>query len=354
VVRAITLLAAFVLSVVLLPGSPIGERSSSGGARAGWTRLAAPPRTFSAVAWTGRYLVAWGGSYADGPHADAARYDVPAGRWRRVPRAPLAARDWGSAVVWTGSRVLLWGGGEADRRFADGAALDPEGLTWTRLPAAPLPPRAPAAWAWTGNEFIVWGDRSRSARRYDGAAYDPQRRSWRPLPRAPLALNQVSSVWIGGELLIYGAWLDGNNQSRTRFAQGIAYRPATNRWRVLPSFKLSPQASSVALAGTRVLAWDYVLHAGLYDPTSDRWFRVAPLPFRAAECYPASVSLGDRVFAWYCGRSALFDPSSRTWTTVQAPRQGFTGGALVAAGSRAFLLGRPDRGGPPELWAYMP
>jgi hypothetical protein len=340
-VRAITLLAALVVSVVVLPGSPLGEPSSA----AGWSRLASVPRLFGAYTWTGRYLVGWGGSYYRGrPQADGSLYDNASGRWRRIPPGPLAARE-SAAMVWTGSRVLFWGGEANGRPFADGAALDPDSLTWTHLPAAPLSARTPAASAWTGAEFIVWGDRSRSRRARDGAAYDPVRRRWRRLRRAPIALNAVSSVWIGGELVIYGAWLDHNNHSRRASAQGIAYRPTANRWRVLrPFFSLSPQASSVAAAGGAVLVWDYLLEAALYEPRSDRWIRLPHLPLDPAECRSSSAPLGRVVLAWYCGRGALFDVSTRRWRTLrQPPIRTFS--ALVAAGSRALLVG-------PALWAY--
>jgi hypothetical protein len=347
-VRAITLLAALALSVVVLPGTPVGERSPG----SGWSRFAAPPREFEELAWTGRYLVGWGGSYIDGLRADGARYESASGRWRRVPRGPLAARE-RAATVWTGSSVLIWGGETADRRFADGAALDPDSLTWSRLPAAPLSARSPAASAWTGTEFIVWGDARRAGRARDGAAYDPARRRWRRLPPAPLALNEATSVWIDGELVIYGAWLDHNNHSRRASAQGIAYRPSTNHWRVLrPFFSLSPQASSVAAAGDALLVWDYLLEAALYEPRSDRWTPLPRLPLRAAECSPSSAAIGGVVLAWYCGSGALFDVDARRWTLVPPPRRGLGLDRPVAAGARVYLLGRPLGGGPPELWAY--
>ena len=335
------------VSVLALPG---GSPS-----RDGWVRLPAPPaRAGGALVWTGRELVAWGGSYAaGGPRADGALYDAAAGRWRLVPPGPLRARE-RPAVAWTGSQVIIWGGEAGRRRFADGAELEPQSLTWTRLPPAPLSPRVPAAWAWTGSEFLVWGDVSRSEHRRDGAAYDPRRRTWRVLPRAPFALNQVSVAASHGEQVIYGSWLDGGNHSRTPMAVGLAYAPASDRWRVLPRFQLSPQASSVAVAGAQVLAWDYVLGAGLYDPVANRWARVRRLPLAAAECYPASATVDETVIAWYCGQGAVFDVRSRRWSRLPAPRRGLAFAAPVAAGSRALFLGRPDRGGAPELWAYTP
>jgi hypothetical protein len=357
-VRKLTILAALIpVSLLVLPGRPLGDRAPTGRVSSGWSQLPAPPQSFGALAWTGKYLVSWGGSYAaGGASADGALYDVTARRWRSIPRAPLGAREW-PAVTWTGSRVLVWGGwreGREGRRFADGAALDPQTLAWTRLPRAPLSPRSPAASVWTGKELDVWGDVSRSSHRRDGAAYNPRRQSWRRLRAAPLALNQVSSVWMQGEWIVYGAWLDGNNESRTKYARGMAYEPATNRWRILHRFRLSPQAASIAVAGTHVLAWDYVLGAGLYEPRNDRWTRLPRLPLSAAECYPESATVGAIVFAWYCGRGALFDVSSRRWSRLSGPRRGLTHGKVIAAGSRAFFLGHPDRGGPPELWAYTP
>jgi hypothetical protein len=132
----------------------------------------------------------------------------------------------------------------------------------------------------------------------------------------------------------------------------MAYTPASNRWRVLRRFALSPQASSIAVAGARLLVWDYLLDAGLYDPSADHWLRLPRLPLSEAECSPASTTVRDTVIAWYCGGGALFDVRSRRWSRLESPRRGLGLEAPVSAGSRALFLGRTSGGGPPELWAY--
>jgi hypothetical protein len=318
-----------------------------------WTRLADPPFTRSGTARvaTSRGLIVWGGSAQNGSFAaDGARYDLTTGRWRRLPRAPIAGRA-DPAAVWTGSSLIVWGGwAHGGRALGDGAAYA-DGR-WRRLPRAPLSARAPAAWAWTGKEFLVWGDTSRLRSTRDGAAYDPATRRWRSLPRAPLALNQVSAIFSHGELFAVGAQLDDGNSARTRFAQGIAYDPRADRWRVLRAYSLSPQASTISAAGRDVLVWDYVLGAGIYDPRRRTWSKVTSPPLRASECYPTSATVGGFALGWYCGTGALFDAAARRWRPV-APPGGVVLDSPVGVGPIALLLGMRG-GGSAELWEYRP
>ena len=101
--------------------------------------------------------------------------------------------------------------------------------------------------------------------------------------------------------MIFGALLDGRNHSKTRYARGIAYNPRSDAWRMLPSSRLSPQASTIAWTGAEIVAWDYELQAAAYASTRDRWRALPPLPLGASECYPESIRVGAVVFAWYCG-----------------------------------------------------
>jgi hypothetical protein len=324
-------------------------------APSGWSRLPDPPflRSGSAHVWTGRELLVWGGAEPDGAfRANGASYDAGLRRWRPIPRAPLAGRD-GPAAVWTGSELLVWGGSAGYRVFADGAAFDPASGVWRRLPQAPLKPQLPAAWVWTGTKFMVWGDASRVRAARDGAAYDPGLNRWRRLPRAPFALNQVSTVWVAGRMVVYGALLDGGNHSRRRYARGLAYLPARNRWQVLAPFPLSPQASTITAVDGKAVVWDYILDAGLYDPGANRWMRLPSLPLRAAECYPSSATVVDTALGWYCGTGAVLDPRTRRWRRLEPPERTDLD-APVAAGSVALFLGSSSTGHRRELWAYRP
>lgn len=79
-----------------------------------WRRLTPLPRPrIGAVAlWTGTRFVLWGGQSppADTPGGlrDGVAYDVRTNGWSSIPRAPL--RSSGSAVAWTGRSLIVFGG----------------------------------------------------------------------------------------------------------------------------------------------------------------------------------------------------------------------------------------------------
>lgn len=322
----------------------------------GWTRLSAPPftRARAVSVWTGHELIYWGGDtdFGGTSHADGAAYDPAEGAWRVLPKGPLSGRS-SAGAVWTGTEVLIWGGGTSGAK-GDGAAFNPSTSSWRMLPDAPLGPRDPVAVVWTGREMIVWGDASRQAAAVDGAAYDPGAGRWRELPPAPLALNLATAVWTGEEMLVYGALLDGNNRSETEHAQGIAYRPGTNEWRVLPPFSLSPQASTAVWTGDELITWDYDLRAGAYDPAGDRWRHLPDLPLRFYECYPQGAQAGEGfVLAWHCGQAALLNLSTGRWRALpEALPEIF--GRPVSAGFVVLFAGAAHEGVANALWAYKP
>lgn len=307
---------------------------------AGWSRLPAPPfpRARVAPVWTGREVIIWGGETEFGGthHADGAAYDPRTEEWSVLPPSPLSPRS-SPAAVWTGQEMLVWGGWDGNA-VGDGAAYKPETGSWRMVPPAPLGPRVPAAAVWSGREFLVWGDASRSQEARDGAAYDPEADRWRSLSPAPVALNEASAAWTGAEMIVFGALLDGNNWSKRKYAEGIAYDPEKDQWRRIASHPLSPQASWTTWMGEELLVWDYELKAGAYDPARDSWRRLAELPLNFSECYPRSVRVGHTVFAWHCGGpAALFDVRSERWTVVPPPDATVWGSPLGVANAVAFV-----------------
>jgi hypothetical protein len=223
-----------------------------------WRPLAASPlspRTASAGVWTGREMLVWGGSDT----ADGAAYDPAADRWRPLAAAPLTGRS-SPVSAWTGQEMVIWSGSA----LADGAAYDPAADRWRTIAAAPLRGRFWPASAWTGRELLVWGgDSDRTLVADDGAAYDPAADRWRSLPRAPVAARAApAAVWTGREMVLWGGIgqpgagenspLDTIIERRTLLApiaDGAAYDPATNRWRVLEPVPLLGRGFPIA-------AWD--------------------------------------------------------------------------------------------------
>jgi hypothetical protein len=355
------------LAAAVLAGCGTGTRPAAEGGPweslpPGWSSLGAQPyATIGAVSvWTGRELFYWAGeaNFGETLRAGGGLFDPRARTWSLEASGPLDAPRISAGAVWTGSDVFVWGGwGEPERPWGGGALFEPASGKWRKLPPAPLTARQPVATVWTGAEVIVWGDASRSGLvgKREGAAYDPAANRWRELPPAPLALNKASAVWTGKEMIVLGARLDENNSSDSEQAQGIAYDPDADAWRVIRSFPLSPQASSVAWTGKELIAWDYELKAGAYDPARNTWRRLPDIPLRFSECSPTSARVGDVVVAWFCGSGAPFEISQDAWQPMpEAPDEIF--GSPVSAGGVVLFPDGPelDREENPVLWAFNP
>ena len=362
--------------------SPDPERGAASGARVaeGWTELPLPPeaRDGAALVWTGRELIAWGGCDPGRPDchptADGFAFDPSTRTWTVVPPAPSGGID--PEVVWTGREALFF---YAEGWKLKGVAYDPAIEAWRMLPNAPLQPRFGAVYVWTGSDVIVWGGgRPKDHLAATGAAYDPAIDSWRAIADGPVGLNLASGMWTGNEMLVFGSLLDTRNLAQTRTSVGSAYDPIADTWRPLPPSQLSPQATSAVWLGEAMLAWDYEPRWQVYDPASDGWSDPDPMPMRPSECYPDSVIIGSRVFAFFCGEAALYDPTARRWEPVRGGMLGeeidASAGSyklwrfadMVAADDALFLLaegltvdhqGTPCygcEGSPHSFWAYRP
>jgi hypothetical protein len=327
----------------------------------GWSELPAPPgpRTRAVSLWIGNGLFLWGGDSGNAgtSHAGGWVFDPVARRWHAITPAPLAGRSL-AAAVWTGDEVVVWGGYAKGTAFRDGAAYDPATGAWRLLPAAPLSARAPVAAVWTGTELVVWGSTSRTGPEVrDGAAYDPRADRWRAIAPAPAWLNLAgfpspSSVWTGREMVVIGARLDHNNAATRRYATGLAYDPAADTWRELPDAGLSPQASTAAWTGSRVLAWDYNLRAAIYDPERNAWRRLRGPPLDACEAYPDLAATGRVALAQGCGH-ALWDDRKGRWAKTE-PKDLGGQGRVVAAGPVFLVAGASHESTANGLAAYHP
>jgi N-acetylneuraminic acid mutarotase len=249
-----------------------------------WRRLPSPPGprvdVVQRAVWTGGRLIV--------PSAFATQiFDSADGSWRRL------ARGHSGLIVWTGRELIAWGGGCCGDAFSDGAAFDPATSTWRKLPASPLAGSAAPVGAWTGHELvIVVGNDDPDgnpwpARLARAAAYDPATNRWHRIPPLPAPRNGAVAVWDGHEVLVLGGSAGGPRGKPAPLTRvGLAYDPATNRWRRLPPMESGRIGAAVVWTGTRVLLWGgsetanggpptIPPHGLSYDPRANRW---SPLP----------------------------------------------------------------------------
>jgi hypothetical protein len=362
-------------------GSTTFPNSPSDGGASGWTKLPLPPEVRDGAAFvsTNSHVLAWGGcdpATEDDCEAtaDGFQFDPTTRTWSALPPAPRPGAYWHG--VWTGTEAIFLDA-TGDEQIG-GVVYDPASVAWRPIRAAPIPRRYPAVHVWTGAELIVWGGgRPRSATPRQGAAYDPAADTWRRIADAPIGLNLASGMWTGEEMLVFGSLLDRRNWAATKFSVGAAYDPALDEWRKLPRSKLSPQATSAVWIGGRMVAWDYEVRWQEYDPASNTWTPPRKMPLRFDECYPESVVVRDVVFAFFCGRAALYDTGVHRWTqiyggplkqTIKAHGRRYRlwrFAELMPAGDIVYLLmegitvkrGAPCygcHGSPVSFWAYSP
>ena len=284
--------------------------------------------------WTGKQLLVYGRHNGAEVAAD---YDPAANSWTKLTAANERVPAWGYRAVWTGKEMIVWSpfGSEA---------LNPTTKTRRQLKGS-----VPGGIiVWTGREAIGWGGGCCGDARSDGAAYNPRNDTFRKLPRAPLAPSQGPvGAWDGRELLLFVSGLNPDGKPYpARLARAAAYNPTTNRWRRL--------APAPALGGTAV--WDgselLLVAAGararqafVYAPRTNRWRTLAPLP--ATRRGPTAIWTGHHVLLW--GGENLratapvrdgiaYDPHMNRWTSIPRSPLRARDGATVAWTGRSLIV----------------
>jgi hypothetical protein len=208
------------------------------------------------------------------------------GRWSAIAPFPLATRT-DETTLWTGSQLIVWGGDNGQRVFGDGAAYDPDTDTWRVLPPAPIAARTFAAVVWTGREMIVWGGDRAYVGNYasDGAAFDPVAWKWRPIAAAPLTARYgPDAVWTGTDVIVFGG--SRSNSDASTLLDAAAYDPATDRWKPIAPMpgvnNATVETLSSVWTGSELFVWEFwtgtVGNVDLrrqqlveYDPSADSW-----------------------------------------------------------------------------------
>jgi len=278
-----------------------------------WRKLAPSRlsgREAAATVWTGTEMLVWGGTTGQALVADGAAYNPAEDTWRPLAASPLSART-AAGAVWSGREMLVWGGSET----ADGAAYDPAADRWRLLSAAPIAGRSHPISAWTGREMILWSGSGLS----DGAAYDPATDRWRTIAPSPLRGRFApASVWTGRELVVWG----GDSDQTFVADDGAAYDPAADRWRSLPRSPVAARAAPAAVwTGREMLVWGGIGQPGAgdnspldtiverrtllspvgdgaaYDPATDRWRLLEPVPL-LGRGFPIAAWDGQGMIIW--------------------------------------------------------
>jgi hypothetical protein len=255
-----------------------------------WTRAAVALVALVSLAAAG--LLVW--ARVGGDQRVGVTTQGRAGRpgWRELPAGPLEARS-GEVSVWTGRQLIVWGGaslGSPSSGFADGARYDTQTRRWHRIPASPLSGRFYSSAVWTGREMIVWGGSAPGAGGAlfaDGAAYNPKSNRWRVLPAAPLDPRvRAVAVWSGSEVIVWGGSTGSDlPPQNASLLSGAAYAPKTRSWRpiAVAPFDRADQPTYGAWTGSEMIIWAIgsptrTRGSAAYQPRTDTWRTLPPSP----------------------------------------------------------------------------
>lgn len=268
-----------------------------------------------------------------------------------LPAAPPSPDPF--ALLRGGTPHHLTADEEAQRATESTASPGPAGR-WIARAALPIP-RSEMAWAtaWAGRMHVVGGYGEGRVDRPYHHIYEPEGDRWfngAPLPRGA---NHVAVVAEGGRVYALGGFTEQNRNADTN---AYAYDVASDRWaRIAPLSRPRGAAAAVALNGRIHLiggASDPKLERAsvgwheAYDPASDSWSVLKPLP--GARDHVGCVAAENRIhvvggrfntFEYNTALHHVYLPDRDTWEERAPMPTARSGHGLVIYRDRYFAMG---------------
>ncbi|MBA0668639.1 hypothetical protein Goklo_001530 [Gossypium klotzschianum] len=206
---------------------------------------------------------------------------------------------------------------------------------WKDLVRSPEYANYKANQGWCGDWLFVVTERSNN----QWIAYDREADRWHPLPKIPTEHDGLqhfgfSCVCVHNRLLVIGGSHAPRDTAYPRQTPVITnaviqFDPYKKQWTRLSSmqtprshFACCVMSGKVYVAGGRNLSYPRGLSlAEVYDPLSDRWEDMPEMPNPQMDCLGISYKgkfhvLSDQVGLAEQNPSEIFDPSNKTWCTV--------------------------------------
>lgn len=238
---------------------------------------------------------------------------------------------------------------------------------WRRLPDIPMRPRDGMGLRTLGGDAFAFGGYTHGREHQELFALPVEEDAWRRCRDAPFLLGRGTAVELGGRLHTW-AFHQAISQDRGSSCAGAAYDPASDAWEpVAPLPTGAREGAVLAASDDGALLWGGYTRqhraAGdgfVYSATDDTWTPAAsgPLPPLG---YGAAVWAGTEVIIWSrvgeASHQAAYEPASKTWRLLPEPPIRPDGNmAAVGTGAECIFLGgsAPDGSGRRDAVAYTP
>lgn len=210
--------------------------------------------------------------------ADGASVPTTFGTWSSIADAPIDVRPF-AVSAWTGDEAVFWAGSSLSRGFAfsDGAAYDPATDSWRKL--------AVPGWGHPGLTSTFFDGQMYALAKGGGTRFDPMTGTWTNLPRVE---NMYLAATVATDSAVWGIGPAGTDLVGQPDLAVARYEPTTDTWSYGPVFEgtaeqapivagLSRLESHAIWTGSEIVIWHGDAGGIAFDPATEEW-RAIPSP----------------------------------------------------------------------------
>ena len=314
-----------VLLVLLVGSMPILTMAQG---EATWTSVGSMPYERSEItlaAAAGKLYVIGGQMRGVNANSLNQEYDPVTETWREAALMPQVTSHAGSTVL--DGKIIVVGGFQFG---AHGGAVtnvyeyDPATDTWRALAPLSAPRGAPGAVVVDGKVYAIGGRNPDQQTVDTNEVYDPVADTWTLLAPLPGARDHLGIAALDGKVHVFGGRFGATVDNTTKHD---IYDPVTNTWSVGGPLSVARSAGvSFVLSGRLVYAGGECKDrparltfddAEMYDPTTNEWTMLPPMPIGRHAAYGTTLDNVGYVMggAHGCG----MDRMSRDITTFRLP-----------------------------------
>ena len=282
----------------------------------------------------------------------------PRGQWKELPPTPSKRTEVAAAIL-DGKVYVV--GGFSNKGIADQVEVwNPETGEWSRTQPLPRPLHHTTASAVNGKLYVIGGfSTGMWAPVNTTYEYDPGKHEWTEKARMPTKRGALAAAVIDGKIYVVGG-AHRKIFSLVNTAALEVYDPASDSWKKLapvPTPRDHLAASSLdgklyAIGGRVDVDYHHNLDTNeTYDPKTNQWTSLKPLPTKrsgiTSQVLDGKILVlggesGERTFT----ENEAYDPKTDSWETLAPMPTGRHGlGSAAYKGTVHLFDGGPNPGG---------
>jgi N-acetylneuraminic acid mutarotase len=264
-------------------------------------------------------------------------------------------------------KIYVAGGFNGQAAFQ---VYDPATDSWSELADLPTPRAGVAAVALDGMVYVIggnlgpgwWGDVTGITE-----VYDPATGTWSSVAPMPTGRDTLAATVLDGFIYAAGGIHVLGEHDWESLNAVESYDPITGTWTVRADMRRGRELFSLhAVAGKVMAIGAPIPYDEVYDPATDTWEKVPPMP---TPRHGAAAAMVDGLIYLFGGEGDLrapsayahrYDPSSETWVELADMPFAVDRAAASTVDGKIYVIGGSSKGypyNPPhssEVWEFAP